>query len=232
MTEQKEDDQHAETQEQKQPQRPNPNPRKRPFPSSTSTSATLLRPFKSPLIRPPPPPTTTTTTTQSTSTNNNKPTTTATAAPLTKLIDNVNATSLNDLQKQHAALHARLLSLRSELDTAQQALRIERSGRDEELRGLIEKWRRISQDVAEELFPYARDRVERMGGVRVWRRKEKERLKRVREEWVDDDEGGLDPDTDRDEKGGGEEEEEEDEENGEDEVSVLMGVVTVAGWMG
>lgn len=214
MAEQKQDEQHAEAQEQKQPPKPIPNPRKRPLPSS-SASATLLRPFKSPLIRPP------TTAAQSASTSKS---TSTSSSSSTKSIDTSNA-SIDDLQKQHAALHSRLLSLRSELDTAQQALRIERSGRDNELRTLIDKWKRVSQDVAEELFPYARDRVERMGGMRVWRKREKERLRRVREEWVDDDDGGLNPNPDDNCEDG-----EEEEEDGEDEVSVFWSW-EVDGWI-
>jgi SEL1 protein len=73
----------------------------------------------------------------------------------------------------------RLSSLRAELDTTQQALRIESSSRDEELEALILKWRAASQDVAEELFASARDKVFRMGGVRAW----KERAKKSRERW-------------------------------------------------
>ncbi|GAD98733.1 DNA repair protein Dds20/Sfr1, putative [Paecilomyces variotii No. 5] len=85
------------------------------------------------------------------------------------------------LQKQHAVLQARLSSLRAELDTTQQALRIESSSRDEELEALILKWRAASQDAAEELFVSARDKVFRMGGVRAW----KERAKKSRERWDD-----------------------------------------------
>ncbi|KAJ9235182.1 hypothetical protein DTO166G5_4731 [Paecilomyces variotii] len=95
--------------------------------------------------------------------------------------------AVSALQKQHTALQARLSALRAELDTTQQALRIESSSRDEELEALILKWRAASQDAAEELFASARDKVFRMGGVRAW----KERAKKSRERW-DDGEGSLD----------------------------------------
>ncbi|KAL4787471.1 hypothetical protein BJX76DRAFT_345551 [Aspergillus varians] len=74
-----------------------------------------------------------------------------------------------DLQKQQREVQARLASLRSELDTVQQALRIESSNRDEELEALIVKWKKVSQDAAEEVFTGAQERISRMGGVKAWR---------------------------------------------------------------
>ncbi|KAL2006547.1 hypothetical protein VTN00DRAFT_9215 [Thermoascus crustaceus] len=94
---------------------------------------------------------------------------------------------LSSLQKQHTALQSRLSALRSELDTAQQALRIESSAKDEELEALIRKWRSVSQDAAEEVFAGARERVLRMGGVGAWR----ERMRRGRERWDDAADGGV-----------------------------------------
>lgn len=64
-----------------------------------------------------------------------------------------------------------------------------------------------------------------MGGMRVWRKREKERLRRVREEWVDDDDGGLNPNPDDNCEDG-----EEEEEDGEDEVSVFWSW-EVDGWI-
>lgn len=90
------------------------------------------------------------------------------------------------LQKEQISLQSRLAILRSQLDTAQQALRIESSPRDEELQTLTEKWKKVSQDVAEELFVSAKDRIERMGGVDAWR--EKERMRKVQMSWDDDEE--------------------------------------------
>lgn len=90
------------------------------------------------------------------------------------------------LQKEQISLQSRLATLRSQLDTAQQALRIESSPRDEELQALTEKWKKVSQNVADELFVSAKDRIERMGGVDAW--KEKERMRKVQMSW-DDEEG-------------------------------------------
>lgn len=82
---------------------------------------------------------------------------------------------LSNLQKKQRTLQSRLLALRTEVDTALQALRIESSDRDAELEALILKWRSVSQDAAEELFSSARERVARMGGVSGWKRMQKER---------------------------------------------------------
>src|ERR1700733_4840087 len=72
-------------------------------------------------------------------------------------------------QKQHSALVLQLSKLRQALDTAQQALKIQSSNTDVELELVIGKWQRISREAAEELFVDAKDRVNRMGGVGVWR---------------------------------------------------------------
>ncbi|KAL1962529.1 hypothetical protein VTN77DRAFT_9404 [Rasamsonia byssochlamydoides] len=90
------------------------------------------------------------------------------------------------LQKQHSMLQSRLSALRSELDTAQQALRIESSNKDKELEALIAKWRTVSQEAADELFASARERVLRMGGVKAWRERENQR--REMERWYDAEE--------------------------------------------
>lgn len=73
-----------------------------------------------------------------------------------------------NLQKQQRETQSRLSNLRSELDTAQQALRIESSNREEELEALIAKWKKVSQDAAEEVFSGAQERISRMGGVKAW----------------------------------------------------------------
>lgn len=75
---------------------------------------------------------------------------------------------VTNLQKQQRALQSRLASLRSDLDTTQQALRIETSNRDTELEALITKWRVVAQDAAEEVFAGAQERVSRMGGMKAW----------------------------------------------------------------
>lgn len=87
-----------------------------------------------------------------------------------------------DLQKQQRALQSRLVALHSDLDTAQQALRIESSNRHTELKTLIAKWRGISQDAAEEVFAGAQERVTRMGGMAAWKEQKKSRDARWEEE--------------------------------------------------
>ncbi|KAF7117082.1 hypothetical protein CNMCM5793_005766 [Aspergillus hiratsukae] len=77
--------------------------------------------------------------------------------------------AISELQKEQRALQSRLSALRSELDTVQQALRIESSTKDAELEALILKWKTVSQEAAEEVFEGARERVSRMGGMKAWR---------------------------------------------------------------
>ncbi|KAH8432253.1 putative DNA repair protein Dds20/Mei5 [Aspergillus melleus] len=76
---------------------------------------------------------------------------------------------ITELQKQQRALQSRLSALRSELDTAQQALRVESSDKDTELEKLIAKWKTASQDAAEEVFAGAQERVARLGGMKAWK---------------------------------------------------------------
>ncbi|SLM33613.1 hypothetical protein LPUS_02138 [Lasallia pustulata] len=85
---------------------------------------------------------------------------------------------LNSLQKQHSALVSTLSTLRAELDTYIQALKIETSGKDAELEALIAKWKSASRAAAEEIFGGVKDRVNRMGGVGAWREREREAKKR------------------------------------------------------
>lgn len=90
----------------------------------------------------------------------------------------VEASSANlehrDTQKERSALSLQLTKLRQSLDTAQQALEIEASDQDAELRNLIAKWRAVAQEAAEELFTDAKQRVDGMGGVDAWRRRTNE----------------------------------------------------------
>ncbi|KAJ5819320.1 hypothetical protein N7474_004911 [Penicillium riverlandense] len=86
-----------------------------------------------------------------------------------------------ELQKKQRTLRTRIGSLRSEIDTARQALRIESSSKGADLEALIFKWRFISQEAADEVFLGARDRVARMGGLGVWQ----ERSKRDNAPWDD-----------------------------------------------
>lgn len=93
---------------------------------------------------------------------------------------------LTELQQHQQQLQARLFSVRAELDTVNQALRIEgttsttisqtgaaneKPSRDEELEVLIAKWRSVSQNAADELFASASEKVRAMGGVAAWKDK-------------------------------------------------------------
>ncbi|CAG8923943.1 unnamed protein product [Penicillium salamii] len=88
------------------------------------------------------------------------------------------------LQKQQRAIQSRLATLRSEIDQAKQALRLETSNKDTELEALIVKWRLISQNAADEAFIGAQERVKRMGGMAAW----KENSKRDATRWEFDEE--------------------------------------------
>lgn len=73
-----------------------------------------------------------------------------------------------------------LRELKEELETAEQARKIERDSAkrddgeiDGELVELIEKWKGASRLAAEELFGKVRERVNRMGGPRAWKEMQK-----------------------------------------------------------
>ncbi|MCJ1442899.1 MAG: hypothetical protein MMC23_003396 [Stictis urceolatum] len=87
-------------------------------------------------------------------------------------------THFKALKRRHTTLLTQRIQLKSQLDTAQQALRLKNSPRDEELVRLTRIWRDASRAAAEELFGVARDRVNGMGGMAGW--KERERDKRER----------------------------------------------------
>ena len=76
-----------------------------------------------------------------------------------------------DLQKQYSSLSLQLTRLRRSLDSARQALQIESSNQDAELRNLTQKWKAVAQEAAEELFADAKERVDRMGGVKAWQQR-------------------------------------------------------------
>lgn len=85
---------------------------------------------------------------------------------------------------------------------------------DEELEGLIEKWRSTSRLAAEELYGTARDKVNQMGGVSGWRARDEANVDRRRmwEEEAREEErkkldAALESDSDEDEHEGGEDEE-------------------------
>ncbi|KAL1952932.1 hypothetical protein VTO42DRAFT_3935 [Malbranchea cinnamomea] len=138
------------------------------------------------------------------------------------------AALLASLRKQESALLSRLASLRRELDTVSQALKIEQSGQDEELKVLIDKWRGASREAAEELFVGARDRVNRMGGVAAWKEKMKNaRMRRL--EW-DAEEVRRQGNSDEEEDEGGEDiEAEKEKRRREIEDEVRAGEVDAVG---
>ncbi len=123
------------------------------------------------------------------------------------------------LQKQQRALESQLRSLRTEIDTLEQALQIERSGRDVKLEALRRKWRAASRQAAEEVYAGARDRVNRMGGVKAWRERERDKGKRE-DAWGWDAGGGAGDGNREDGRGSAEREgdgEGSDEDRGEED---------------
>ncbi|PCG97952.1 Tetratricopeptide-like helical [Penicillium occitanis (nom. inval.)] len=165
-----------------------------------NTASALLRPFKSPLPKSAQRKEPATPDEAATTSNSNlrqqipshphKP-----ATPITPSSPSLNIKTSNPeskdpeilfLRKKRLTLQSQLTSLRTELDTAQQALRIESSSRDDELRALRLKWRGISQKAAEELFETAKEKIGRMGGVAAWRESERQRVKRMAM-WEDDE---------------------------------------------
>jgi Swi5-dependent recombination DNA repair protein 1 len=204
---------------------PPPLKRRRLNPSST-----LSKPFKSPLKTPPaaspstptpptPPPPTSLPPAKATSPRQPLSTTKSTPSP-----------TLLSLRRQHVTLLSTLAAARATLDTATQALKLETSDTDAELEALVRKWRGASREAAEEVYRDVRERVNRMGGVRGWRAREKERRQGMldfQRDWEGEgkDEGGggggersgeRDGDEDNEEEGG--KEEGEEEVGNEDEV--------------
>ncbi|KAL6238978.1 hypothetical protein BDW75DRAFT_227553 [Aspergillus navahoensis] len=102
---------------------------------------------------------------------------------------------LANLQRQQRELQSHLSSLKSDLDTVQQALRIESSNRDEELEALIVKWKKVSQDAAEEVFTSAQERISRMGGIKAWRERMNDNNARWEQEETETWFGNVDADA-------------------------------------
>ncbi|CAG8974474.1 hypothetical protein HYALB_00010860 [Hymenoscyphus albidus] len=106
------------------------------------------------------------------------------------------------LLKTQRDLERELKELKEELDTAEQARKIERESTDEEVDGelkvLIEKWRGASREAAEEMFGRVRDRVNRMGGPRAWKEMQKKQQE-FQGQWEDEQNNNADDDDDEDE---------------------------------
>jgi len=85
------------------------------------------------------------------------------------------------LLRKQRELEKQLRELKEELETAEQARKIERESKkkkpdgeiDGELVELIQKWTSASRLAAEEMFGNVRDRVNRMGGPRAWKEMQK-----------------------------------------------------------
>ncbi|KAL8869063.1 MAG: hypothetical protein Q9174_004553 [Haloplaca sp. 1 TL-2023] len=83
---------------------------------------------------------------------------------------------LDQLKKRHTALLNELSSLRANVETTNQALEIESSDTDAELEALIRKWKLVSRDAADGVFSIMKQKVDAMGGLKAWRKAEKERV--------------------------------------------------------
>jgi hypothetical protein len=131
-------------------------------------------------------------------------------------------------------LRGRLALLRSELDAANQALRIESSTQDSELAALIIKWRRVSQKAADEVFEGAHERVKRMGGMAAWREQSKRDTSRWDFENENHEREHEDEDEDENENGErpiySEDTDETPGVDGEEEVSQLSQIPFL--WLG
>lgn len=105
---------------------------------------------------------------------------------------------LLELQKTYRTLFSQRILQEKTLETARQALRINSSGTDVDLQALINKWRLISQRTAEEVFVGAKERVDRMGGMKAWRQRSKQDATRWDENQAPDQDQGYMCDEDMD----------------------------------
>lgn len=77
---------------------------------------------------------------------------------------------ITSVSKQLSGLSLQLHKLKQKLDVFKQALQIETSGADKELHELIDKWKKVAQEGAEEVFADTKDRIDGMGGLAAWRK--------------------------------------------------------------
>lgn len=87
-------------------------------------------------------------------------------------------TAIRVEERRQRELHKQIRSVRTELDTLSQALRIAASTKDAELEALTRKWRDATRAAAEDVFATTKDRVDGMGGIGVWKQSE-----RRQQEW-------------------------------------------------
>lgn len=105
---------------------------------------------------------------------------------------------ISTLQREMSSLQLRLARQLEEIDILEQAINILEKGKLGELEILKQKWRSVSRDAAEDLFVSAKDKVNRMGGVRVYNEKIRKRKMRQQEwgGWDDKQEDNDDEDED------------------------------------
>lgn len=107
------------------------------------------------------------------------------------------------LLRTQRELEKELRQLKEELDTAEQAHKIEAGKRgddgeiDAELRVLVTKWKSASRMAAEEMFGRVRDRVNRMGGPRAWKEMQQKQEER-KEQWENEQNEPVEEDSDED----------------------------------
>ncbi|KAH7371776.1 hypothetical protein BKA64DRAFT_689486 [Cadophora sp. MPI-SDFR-AT-0126] len=110
--------------------------------------------------------------------------------------------------KAQRELEKQLREVKEELDTAEQARKIEADSQkrdpegdiDGELVELIEKWKGASRLAAEELFGKVRDRVNRMGGPRAWKEMQKKQEEN-RNSWDQEEQKNNNDSDDEENKG-------------------------------
>ncbi|KUJ08814.1 uncharacterized protein LY89DRAFT_788713 [Mollisia scopiformis] len=105
------------------------------------------------------------------------------------------------LLRAQRELERELRELKEEVDTAEQARKIEAESKEGEVDGelvvLIGKWRGASRLAAEELFGKVSERVNRMGGPRAWKEMQK-RQHEFQNNWDQEEENNNDDDDDDD----------------------------------
>jgi Swi5-dependent recombination DNA repair protein 1 len=97
---------------------------------------------------------------------------------------------LSALQRQYTSTADQLKTLKTELDQVKQARKIEESSRDSELINLTKLWKSASQQAAEEVYAIVRDRVNAMGGLKVWKEREKEKQENAFFNWAVESDNG------------------------------------------
>jgi Swi5-dependent recombination DNA repair protein 1 len=128
-------------------------------------------------------------------------------------------TEIFDLESQQRTLQAETETLTNGLAFAKEL----QSDDPNALPNQTRKWREIAQRAAEEWFQVVKERVDGMGGVRVWREEERQRGIRLRE-WQEQGFG--------DDRAGGEEEVEAVEGLGVEEAEVELSGQREVGRMG